>query len=383
MQHYQKILILVVTFASGPIYAQHVQSEMAMGTDGIEPSVFNLNPAMVEADKFSLGYAQYTHKNTHETEYILNDSLSGDAKFDIKESAQAVGLIAPLGGGFALGVTGEQVDRQMAGDFSLASRVIDESYETTYGAGKVVIQIVDKVQGAFTMRYAQIKNEIYGRFWLREEDFTKYKGTMSGYSAGVWYRDQDYGLGAAYYSTLRGKAKIGVEEKIITAPGEMLVNLHYGRGNDWHFGSIARRFIYKKDDRSTEYTSPIDERDISLNGSDMEQFMFTTQELHFALDTPLLFHQIYLRLNLAKIDAVFMTEEDQIVGDDSDDEEDVESYQAKAAIAFGQEPFFAQLGYRYSIREESKLNDNDWFSREYRDYKATESTIFVHINYMQ
>lgn len=355
------------------LFSQPGRSQI-MATDVGTPDIFKDNPAEIDPDHLAFSYRQInTRKNTEAT--MMNDTVQPEIKNKVVESIHEAGLLLPLGGGAGVVFQGGMLNKDIESELSTSSNQEEESFEETNLALRLTLKIVDRIRAGLGMRYQLLEADVVGRFF--EDDITSYKGNMTGYEFGLFYSDGLVGFGFVYVAPMKGKAKLGDEQIILTQPGWMSVDLSYGK--EWRIAASARRWLHKRDDRADDYTVPGTEDEIFLMGLELDQFVLPTMQYHLGFDTAQI-HSLHGRFDVGQNHYVFLGDPYAVPGDQ--DDEKLSGYSAAAAAVFHPSDFAISLGYRHEILNKDRIRDASWrMAGNYEDYKREAKLIFASFNY--
>jgi hypothetical protein len=373
-------IIWAASITSSPLIADSMKSPAAMVTDHGSHHLFTDNPALPDPDQFALGYLQVTKQRKTEGTLVM-DTQEPTFVNKLKETDHGLAAIIPMGGGAAIGLGAEMMSRDIESQLSTASDTELEKFRDKSVSLRFVVKLVDKIRAGLGIHYKTIDSDIAGRFFTSDDEYVSYKGSMTGYRAGIFYMDGPLGFGFAYIAPLRGKADLDQEKIIVGEGGWMNLDLSYGKENDWRWGIAAKRWLHKRDDRAADYTLPVTEREVKLNGLDFEQFVLPTLQYGVGIDSPKT-NDFYGRLHITKTTYSFLGDPDSVPGDDKEQETEITAYAAKVSAVFNPSDFSIQLGYAYEQKEKDLIDDNFFrFAGEYKDYKSVDKTLFATFNY--
>ena len=371
---------LSVTLSS-VAFSDTIEDRAATPTDGRALHPFQHNPAIVDLEKF--GFVAVYDSTTKKSAMIGSKGTGNqaDIEYERPTKIQALALQVPLGGA-ALVLSGQFKGDDLTGRTSARNRAITEYYRERRYEGRFALELVSKTKFAFAYKYHQVQQDIYGSFNLDSLDRTPYKGTMSGYSAGVFYEDSHLGAGLFHVAPMRGKSEIFGEQKIISYPGLTGFDGFYQLKSGVILGLSYKRWLYKADDRTELSTSPDDDRTISLGGLDVDQFFYRTQAIGVGADLTIV-PDIELRLGVIRQDGVFQFADNVVPGDRPDDDKALQYQIYKAGIRIQKQ----KVGAEFMLVQSARLGDDIRDSRSvfghgrYSDYEAKEQGAYIALSF--
>ena len=296
---------------------------------------------------------------------------------DIKD--QALGFIVPLGGA-AFGFDRVSSSRVVDSESERTSRSNIESFRDIYYKAHFIIDLTSTTRAAFTYKYLTSESYVWGDFFLDRSDGTDYKGFLAGYAARFYYTGSGFEIGLNYAPALSGKSEIEGEDKILTTPGYTGAIIYIPTSNGLGFGLKGKRWFYKRDDRGELSTSPVDQRTISLNGLDFDQFLFKTERYSAGVDFAVS-KQLTLLGTIFKQDGVFLFRGDSVPGDQVGNETAVSYNGLNAGLIYDAKSVLLKAGLSKIERDVSSVRDTNanrsWLGhRSYEDYSSQEDYIY-------
>lgn len=379
--NYRLFTLVILILRGAAIYAQETESKLQMATDAGDPHLFLENPAINSPDKFTLSVSQLQRSNDYNVKYVFGPGVEPEGEVKVSDSDVAIGLLLPLGGGTAFGVTAEMLGRDIEHNFENSTTVMEEKIRNKYANARFIISLNQRARAAFGVRYKTYDYDIAGAFFVGDDDRTSYTGDLTGWHAGLFYDDNPLKLGIAYTNPLRGRVEIEDEKFIVAEHGFVNIDLGHGDRKGILFGAQVKKWLHKRDDRDERFTSQVDQRQISLNGLDLEQFLFPTIKYSLGLES-LISPEVYYRASVSQTEYTWLFEAGEVPGKDSDNETTLKAYNGKLALGWNPSDFDIQIGYSYEQRKNSSIDPSQfWFAGEYKDYKATDTNWFAMFTY--
>lgn len=219
-----------------------------------------------------------------ERETVNTSTNQGNPDTIVKSKVEADGL-------------GLKFGTDLGGDSSLSlivRRIWQKNQTTRTDLEDPVIELqrFDSVEGRFSfelssqfslgigLRFAEVENVVYGAFFLDESQRTRYKSSLSGFSAGASGVLGDIlTLTAAYLWPMRGKTEVISEEKLVKEPGIVELGVASLDSGSWGLSGVFRRWIHERDERAEQTTLASGDRSIDIRGLDPNRFYFPHEEL--------------------------------------------------------------------------------------------------------
>ena len=244
--------------------------------------IFHYNPASNKTDKGIVSVFQGS-SSCKATAKGVSGQREEVLRFDCFWKTQAAGILVPIDGA-AFGIK----TIQMVQDHTTLFQE-NRSYKEKFGSKDwefhFLVDLTDLIRAGFVYRYTSIDETIYGGYFIDSQDFTRVKGTMTGYRLGFSYTSRFFEVGVYNGSSLRGKSEIYGEQKILSDPGRYGASLHLGHARTLGFGLFTETISYKKNDRASLSTSPMDQRKISLRGLNLMRFFYPLQRSGLQIST--------------------------------------------------------------------------------------------------
>ena len=149
------------------------------------------------------------------------------------------------------------------------------------------------------------------------------------------------------------------------------------------FGVALTRWFFKKDERMEISTSPVDQRNISLNGIDLDQYLFPIQKIMLGMRYQLK-QKNYIVVNVFQQESIFHFFEDSLPGDNREDLASFRYLGLNATFMLTRDRYRLEGGLRLvPSREQSTIRDNTFKlgHRDYVDYKASERTFVLALSF--
>ncbi len=364
------------------VSAQLIDGRLRMATDASSTNLFMANPAAVMPNRTWISYVRLTEDR--EYSYTAgNGQNTDDRESEIAEVDHAFGVLVPLGGGAAFGVTGQFLGTDMESSSESRSEAVDENFRRRMGSIRAIVDLTPVLRFGFEYRMTEVRAQVRGSFNVSAQDSTRYLGRVAGYALGLFYEANNMGLGVSTAPAMRGKAEVEGEEKVITEPGALAIDAYFKQGA-YVYGIAAERRNYQRDERAEAATSPNDQRTMSLNGLDFEQFYMPTDLVMVGMDYQVK-QDIWLRGSMGRQWGVFLFDEEEVPGGNEDLESAVSSYVARVALAFVKADFRAEIAVGQTWRSADEIFDTEgWFgARQNSDYKGTARTIAMSFSFVQ
>lgn len=372
---------ILIYFAAGRLQAGPIEDIVGPFGEGNSHHIFCSNPAALPTKTGTGTILQVTNQKT--ASFTANpNNAAQKISYDTNDKIQAGGISSAIGGGaVGLNAFGKNTDQQVSNDSrntKILETFVDKSWQ-----GRFVIDLTSEMRFGFKYRYRRVENRVFGSFSLSSIDATNYKGSLSGYSLGLYYEAGDqYGFGIFTEPPMRGKVKISGEEKIMTEPGVGGLDGYYRLSQTAILTYFVKQWSYKRDELSDGSTSPIDQRDMSLLGLDIEQDYFRTRQIGVGLDYRLN-KGFSLQTYLYKQSGVFLFDSDKVPGDDKPNEKPMDYYGGGAGILYADQNFWLRFGLIQNRRTMDTLaaSSSRIGIRDIGEYKAQERAVLIGVGY--
>jgi len=346
------------------VYAQvFLEDYLYMPTDSRNGKLFLHNPAGVSTDQVWITYGRQSSLRRSKVTALTGGGAE-QRSFRVSDVNHGFGFMSPLGGGAAFGLSGQYLGRDLEADNENRSEVSREVFRRKQGSAKFVVDLT-----------ADIRT---GR-----NDRSDYFGRKTGYVVGVYYDKGDWGVGIANSPPMRGKASVMGEEKIIALPAKTTLESHYTyRG--FVVGASVERWYYQRDDRSLPSTSSEDQRRISLNGLDIDQFLHDVEAISVCVDRQVR-SELLLRGGVSQRRASFLFDGNIVPGHDPNRERALMYYLYHFAGAYVQNDFRAELQWSLFTRKVDDFSDNlNWHGTgRYEAYESKGQSIMVTLSFVK
>lgn len=377
-----KILCLVLfILISKKAQCGLVEQRTQTAVDGFLNSQFIYNPSLLSSNK--AGTSIIALKDTKNASVIGSPNNNRqEISYDYKNDILGLASLFPFGGG-AAGLSYLQINNELNTDNSSSSRVIKETKRDDIYAFRFIIELTPSLDFGFHYEYKQAANYLYGGFFIDDEDKTSYKAFLSGYRLGLNYHNPSLGLSLYTAPPLRGKALVDGEQKIVTEKGSGGAEVRYKYSQSLKLGLGLTRWFYKKDDRLELSTSPVDARNISLNGVDLDQYLAPIQNIMMSFYVPIKQNSYFL-LSLFQQESVFHFDEDSLPGDDRENLPSFRYLGAKAMFVMEKNKYHFKISLRSTYpREQDTITDDTrkLGHRNYADYNAKETTVILSLGF--
>jgi hypothetical protein len=336
-----KAFVSMCLLGSQPLLADNVEERAWPVTSFLTPNPFQVNPAGVPTDRTIIGGLRLNR--TEESRYLINPNNNSPAQIQHTSNKKdvAIGFQLPLGGA-AFGLSGDEHSRQVTAKSDQRNGEVFEEFWVRDYKMKFVVDLLPELRGAFTFRYQSHQADLLGGFGIGNDDRTRYKGTMSGYSIGANYRVKTLSIGAFTAPPLRGKATIEGEQKIISDPGLGGLELGLTYSDRLSLGLSALKWSYKHDDRDEDATSPENQRNIFLRGVEIDQYFRKTLAVGIGAEFAVL-PVVGIKGSITRQEGVFLFDSTRVPGDDKDVETKVVSNEIRIGGFIRNKQFFAEL----------------------------------------
>lgn len=372
------VIHLCLLFPSTILQGGSVEEKFMTGFDADPTHQFVFNPALLD---FNRQYVTLLGKQGNKDSKITASPNNNTQTIKYKEENDILVLSAlwPFGGGSG-GLSYAKDELSLKVNNSSASRILIEKKVYESYQMKFVIQMTPNLNFGFLYQYVQEENHLYGAFFLSDDDMSYYKAFMSGYRIGLLYTGSNYKLGAYSAPPLRGKALIDGESKITTDSGSGGVDFLYKVNQRTQIGLGITRWFYKIDERMERSTSPIDQRNISLNGTDIDQYLSKIQNVRFGFKHQIS-HNIQLVGTLGQQTSVFHFNENTNPWDISDDS--FKYSQLELGLIFSKIRFQFQSSFQWESRSQSTITDGTFKlgHRDYQNYSASHFYTLLKFNF--
>lgn len=362
------------------VLAATLEDKTSFGTNASSRHLFHYNPALIQVDKTIISAIHMAGRRTYS---VVGSPDNSPTRMDssLEEKEQAGGILIPLGGA-SLGLTHAFVARDSIHRNENVDRDAKETERERRWALRFVVDLTATTHFGFAYRYADIQNQVFGNYGIQPGDFTSYRGTLNGYTIGVSHDVGAWGLGIFHAPPMRGKADVEGEQKIVTEPGTSGIDIIVRPSGNLNFGAAITRWFHKRDDFAPLSTSPIDQRRMSLNGIDLEQYLFPVQTVQVGMDY--FFKQEWsARLAVSKNTATYIFDEALIPGENQSREQRFDWYGAKAAGSYTKNTFHLELGKIYGQRKKDRFRDTQgtFGHGVYANYRAKDDFFFLALSF--
>lgn len=369
----RRLLVLILVVQNLSAKAESIAGKAQMATDIANDSLFLDNPATVFPSRVWISYLRLQHNR--KTDVVEADDQTTQS-YDAKDLDQALAAVIPMGGGSAVGLTGEFASLDISANNEQSTA--QEKFRTRAGSARFIADMTNSLRLGFAYNYKEVQASIGGNFGVGADDRTGYRAGMGGYSVGFFFEGHDSGFGMGYQAPMRGKAEVEGEEKIFSEPGTICADAYYSKPNKTSFGLAMQRHVYKHDDRRIPSTSPENQRRISLNGTDFDQFYYPVQTILAGFDYPIETN-VLIRLSLTLEKSVFLFNGDEIPGGNEREESTASGRGLTIAGRYDTSEFKAEVGISELRREAGSISDTrGWFgSGRYEDYESKVRNFFI------
>ncbi|NRA65000.1 MAG: hypothetical protein HRU19_11000 [Pseudobacteriovorax sp.] len=373
-----------ILLSSGGLHAGILENGHLSSLTGlVKQQQFIYNPAELPINIKK--YSVLARKDTRSTNVVGSPNNSNQSiSYEYENDLIALGGLLPFGGG-AFGFWYAQLNESLDTDNSAVGRVIEEKKKHDVYAIRFALELVPFLTFGFHYEYKKIANFIYGSFFLNQNDQTNYKAFISGYRLGLNYDNRKFALAAYTAPPLRGKALIDGEQKIVGEPGSGALSFLLYANAKMSLAAKHTQWFYKRDDRSELSTSPVDERDISLNGLELDQFLYPLSQTTLGVSYNARKH-IFLKTDVFKQISVFHFDEDSLPTDKRSSDTRLDYYGVQGVITLEKNKVLFSAGLRLELfKEIDEISDNTGKLGHgtYVDYKSTNRNLFLSMAYMQ
>lgn len=345
-----KALLPICLLASQSVLADNIEERAWSVTSLLVPNIFQINPAAVATDKTIVGLLH--HYRTEESTYnFVNNNNSNAVKLSSEKKDVGVGFQLPMGGA-AFGLNADEYSRQVTGKIDNDNDEAFEEYWIRDFKMRFVIDLLPELRGGFAFRYQYLESDLLGSYGIDNDDRTRYRGTMSGYSLGLNYKINIVNIGVFTAPALRGKVTIEGEQKIITDPGMGGLDVAVTYSDRLSLGLSVIKWYYKHDDRDEASTSPVDQRNIFLRGVDMDQYFRKTLAIGIGAELALL-PVAGVKGSIVQQEGVFLYDPTKVAGDNKDVETKVKFYEIRVGGFIRNKQFFLELNMLRSVKRDN------------------------------
>ena len=274
-------------------------------------------------------------------------------------------------------------NQDLVTDNDVVGDVINETKRDDIYAFKFAINLTPNLDFGFQYQYKQADTHVYGSFFLDDEDKSIYKAFLSSYRLGIKYKGQKFAIAGYTDPPARGKALIDGENKIVAEPGTGGADFVYKISDKTSIGLGVTRWFYRRDDRLELSTSPIDQRNISLNGLDLDQYLAKVENRRLGVSHKLK-GNISLLFSASSQESVYHFDENGLPGDDRENIPSFKYMKYQFGGVFKKNRMKIELRWHTASREQSSITDRSFKlgHRDYVNYKANEQGFFLLINFM-
>ena len=347
--------------------------------DAFQDHQFKYNPAFLNFNKTN--YDLIALDLSRSTRVVGSpDGNRQDISYARKDKTLAVGAMFPIGGG-SVGVSYISTSERLETDNSVLSRILEESKQDSIYAMKFSLELSPQINFGFHYQYKQNDNSILGSFFTSDDDRTSYKAFISSYRIGLSYKFNNCLAGAYTAPAGRGRSLIDGEYKIVAESGSGGLEVSCQKSSSLQWGVAATRWFFRRDDRLELSTSPVNQRNISLNGVELDQYLFPIQNIRLSVKKKI--NKIWLLLNLAQQEAVFHFNEEGLPGDDRENVPSFKYLRMMVAASLKRNNLNLQLAYLISERSQGSIIDNTskLGHRTYSDYNLSDKSILFSLSF--
>ncbi|WP_141736074.1 hypothetical protein [Oligoflexus tunisiensis] len=349
-----KAFVSLCLLGSQTLLADNVEERAWPVTSLLIPNPFQVNPAAIPTDRTIIGGLRLDRRE--ESRYLINPDGNAPARIQHATNKRdvALGFQLPLGGA-AFGLSGDEHSRQITGKSDQRNGEVFEEFWVRDYKMKFVVDLLPQLRGAFTFRYQSHEADLLGGYGVGNDDRTRYKGTMSGYSLGVNYKvGNALNIGVFTAPPLRGKATIEGEQKIITDPGLGGLELGFKYSDRLSLGLSVLKWSYKHDDRDEDTTSPVNQRNIFLRGVEVEQYFRKTLAIGIGAEFAIL-PMVGVKGSITKQEGVFLFDPTLVPGDNKDVETKLVSNELRLGGFIRNNQFFVELVLMKSSKSKDRV----------------------------
>ena len=238
-----------------------------------EDSLFTLSPAAFDRPRYKVGLALGRSYSAS----TLDQSNEGDRIIKTKEQVDNATIAGEvdLGAGALVGLTylnqlGEwNTSRSDAPDAPPKL----EQFRRSLAHLRLAVELTETVKAGILLRYSRTAYSILGDLFLGDDDRTYYHATMTGYGGGLAMNYRNIRLNYNYFPPLRGKAPVLGEELLVVEDGKIAVEANWEYSDQLSLGAFGYRQLGERGDRRAGTTASASDRQISLYGLNLEQFV--------------------------------------------------------------------------------------------------------------
>jgi hypothetical protein len=342
--------------ASTTATADPVGELTMMPTDGAASHLFLSNPATHMPSSGS--EAGILAARTKRTSMIEHQDEGGDK---VETASQfetvAAAFMADAGAGMGVGIGHAAEFREWSTDFAERGGP-DRSESTRFDqtTARAAIELTEGLNAGFSARLLRRQVSVLGDDGLGPDEATHYKVSFFGYSAGMAWKADRFGVSYAYEPPLHGKARVEGEDRIVVEPGRIELDAFFKPNEQCTLGLLARRALNEVDDLASGTTAEDDQTRISLYGLDPDQYVIPDRTVMVGVDwkaTP----AIWIRLAAGEERATFNFRDYFVYSqidarqDQDDKDEGLRYYRYRAAAEWSQGKLQAAAALGYWKRE--------------------------------
>lgn len=345
----RRLWVLSVWLTAGSSLADTIEERSSTMISQQIPNTFQTNPAAVPTKEAIVNAFQYSENE--ESNYLFNPGDNQVAASHTSASKDlAIGGQLPLGGA-AVGYHFNKNTRTVtAKNEQRGNRSIKEEFSTKEQKVKFVVDLTPEFRAAFGFRFQSLDFDVLGSHNLSNEDHTRFSGNRTGYSLGFFYQIKSMGIGLYTNPPLRGKVTIVGEQKIISDPGSDGLEFILDASERLKIKLAVNRWLYKKDDRDDDATSPIDQRGILLRGLDIDQYFRKTQSISLGSEF-FLTNVIALKASITAQQGVFLFDQNILPNKNEDLETKLDYKIFRGGVSLRAKEFLAEFMLTQSSRE--------------------------------
>lgn len=367
-------MVVAVAMLPGAAFGEAIQLRAAQPTDIARLTLFHPNPAAVNPKNAMAGFGLLQSSRATKLTVDEDDDNRDDDpqhEYDVDEGMQAIGAVGALDGGLAAGVLGQFGSREVKARFLPEDSPILEEFRTRAVSGRVSVEATKTLRLGLMMRYLSLETvNIAGNF-NADDDRTIYKGSMTGFGAGLALNIDQVTFGVVYLPPMRGKAQVEGEGLILTEPGRVTLDADLALSKTLHVAGTVTRHFYIRDDRAEPSTSPEDQDEISLNGLDPEQFLMPNTSVGVGLAADIS-EQFALQAALHRAFSEFVFQSNKVPGDDDGSPNTVDGTIAQLRLGLRTDTVSLTAGMNVRLYAMGTLVDPEsWFGdRNFRDFES-------------
>jgi hypothetical protein len=340
-----------------------------------ENGMMSLNPAATANQLSRLEVSRWQS----DSKLSLRTGSQGDGEIREHERTDQHNFVTgkfAMGDGVGIGLQGQFSGRQLKAKTQGSRQVQEENFVLRGGSAIFDLDVAPQIRIGFMYRYFEIRNDVRGNWNINTQDKTEYRDTYGGYGLGMSFDNGQVFAGGYYHPSIRGKALIEGESKLLSISGKTGFDLGLKISPQFELVAGLRRYTYRASDALTPSTSPVNQREISIRGIDPDQFAYPMELRNFGVGIRIS-EMLGLRASILQYRKAFDGREGIIPANDEKSNQSLLSQSMVIGLRANRGTGYGELSYSRSLESIDKLTDaGSWFgARDYREYESTANTV--------